>query len=105
MTIIRNATAEQLAAAMDFDHVICVSPGRTVNTSPEYMVYAPSMLDDALDSAQWTLITGRTGQYGYNGPTFHNSEYIGGGLADFILDTPGYYVAVLSEHSPETPEE
>lgn len=105
MTIIRNATADQLSDAMEIDHVIRVLEGHTIDTSPDSGLYAPTMLDDALDSEEWTLITGRSGQYGYDGPTFHNSEYIGGGLADYILDFPGYYVAILSDHSPQTPED
>lgn len=103
--IIANATREQLAEAMDFDHVIRILDHRMIDTKPDYTAYAPEMLDDELDDERWTLLTGRTGQYGYNGPTFHSSEYIGGGLAEYILDTPGYYVTVLSNHSPQTPED
>lgn len=42
----------------------------------------------------WTYETGRTGQYSYNGAHMHSSEYIGGGLAKDILETPGHWVAV-----------
>jgi hypothetical protein len=37
-------------------------------------------------------MTGCTGQYGYNGPIMHESEYVGGGMERRILETPGYYV-------------
>jgi len=40
-------------------------------------------------------LTGYTGQYGYHGAVMHASEYIGGGLADDILSTPGTYVVVV----------
>ena len=105
MTLIDNATPEQLASAMDFDHVIRVLPGRVIETHPAQTLYAPEMLDDEIDSDQWTVLTGFTGQYGYAGPTLHSSEYIGGGLAEYILDTPGLYVAIMSDHSPQTPED
>lgn len=42
----------------------------------------------------WELLTGFTGQYSYNGPIMHNSEFIGGSLERHILETPGYWVAV-----------
>jgi hypothetical protein len=41
------------------------------------------------------LMTGYTGQYGYNGPVMHESEYIGGRLSESILALPGWYVAVV----------
>ena len=41
----------------------------------------------------YELLTGWTGQYGYNGAAMHSSEYIGGALARHILETPGYWQA------------
>ena len=50
----------------------------------------------------WTPLTGFTGQHGYNGPVMHPSEYIGGGLARHILDTPGQYaVATVDDDDGE----
>jgi len=43
----------------------------------------------------WTLLTGFTGQYGYNGALMHPSEFIGGGLERHIRENAGYYVAVI----------
>ncbi len=37
------------------------------------------------------LLTGFTGQYAYNGPCMHESEYVGGGLERYILENPGWY--------------
>lgn len=49
----------------------------------------------------WELLRGFTGQYGYNGPVMHPSEFIGGRLEDHIRDNAGYYVAVAVEGMPE----
>jgi hypothetical protein len=46
-------------------------------------------------SAGWTLLSGFTGQDGYNGPVMHASEYVGGGLERHIRETPGYYVVLI----------
>jgi hypothetical protein len=43
----------------------------------------------------WELMRGYTGQYGYNGPHMHQSEYIGGRMARDILETPGLYVSLM----------
>lgn len=43
----------------------------------------------------WDLLSGYTGQQGYNGPVLHFSEYIGGKLAEDILSTPGTYGATF----------
>lgn len=41
--------------------------------------------------AGWEVLTGYSGQHGYNGPVMHPSEFIGEGLARAILSTPGVY--------------
>jgi hypothetical protein len=79
-----------------------------VTTLPD--VHAPESLPD--DDAElirearasgWEPLSGFTGQYGYRGPILHPSEYIGGGLARHILETPGDY-AVATADDPETGE-
>lgn len=84
-----------LNSAMEFDHPIRVhADGRLTDDVPG--IYAPEVAaDDDDDIGGWTLLRGYTGQYGYNGPHMHASEYIGGRLARDILDTPGIYVAVI----------
>lgn len=79
---------------MEFDHVIEVLGDGTVTDTTG--VWAPEMWDDKLDSTDWQLMHGYSGQWGYSGPTMHPSEYIGGGLARDILAEPGVYVAILS---------
>lgn len=89
---------------MDFDHVIRVlRDGSVVDAGPD--VYAPNCHDGELDSREWSLMTGYTGQYGYSGPCMHASEVIGGGMERDILSRPGLYVALvdypLDDSEPE----
>lgn len=49
--------------------------------------------EDALEKG-WELLHGFSGQHDYNGPAMHPSEYVGGGLARYILENPGYYVVL-----------
>ena len=39
----------------------------------------------------WELVSGFTGQHGYDGPVMHESEYMGGGIVQYTMDTPGIY--------------
>jgi hypothetical protein len=90
-----------LSDRMDFDHVIRVHEDGTVTDEPG--IYAPEMLlDGEISDSDWEFFsTGYTGQYGYNGPIMHNSEFIGGRLERDILETPGVYVAVIANWTPE----
>lgn len=96
---------EALSAAMEFDHVITVHDDGTVTDGPRD-VWAPELWNDddadvtGYDRDRWELLTGYTGQYSYSGAVMHSSEFIGGGLARDILDTPGVYVAVVVECEP-----
>lgn len=86
-------TRDSLNDVMEFDRVIQVHPDGTVSDMPGES--APDLFDDIV-SPGWSLMTGYSGQSGYAGPIMHNSEYIGGRMADDILSTPGIYVAVVS---------
>ena len=95
---------------MEFDHPIYVSDDGTV-ADPLCPLYAPELIgvDDSELQAQahnagWAgLLAGYTGQYGYNGPVMHPSEYVGGGLERYILANPGWYVvtAVVDDEDYE----
>ena len=88
----RAVSADDLNAVMEFDHVIYSHGDGTV--SDVSGVYAPEVHGgDTFTHGTWELLRGRTGQYGYDGPCMHPSEYVGGGLARDILNTPGLYVA------------
>jgi hypothetical protein len=92
---------DDLNALMEFDHPIRVHADGSVSDGLAN-VYAPSLMDEHLDSPDWEFFsTGYTGQYGYRGPIMHDSEFIGGRLADDILAAPGIYCAVVADWSPE----
>ena len=44
----------------------------------------------------WSALNGFSGQYGYRGPVMHSSEYIGGRMAETILESDGLYVPVVA---------
>lgn len=96
-----------LSDRMEFDHVIQIHEDGSITDRND--LYAPDLMDEAIDSDDWEFFsTGYTGQYGYNGPIMHNSEFIGGGLERDILSTPGVYVAVVASWTPgeeDDPEE
>lgn len=115
MTTIVSPTHQQLDDLMEFGHVIHVgrtadglpfiSDDRSSDNAPAYparhpeeniVLYGDSdpgdeQLRDQIPEG-WSLLTGFTGQYSYHGPVMHDSEYIGGGLAEAILEQPGFYV-------------
>lgn len=96
----------ELDDLMEFDHVVRVHADGTVTAAydandrrtwaPELQDYAgdPELLGQAR-SQGWSLMTGYTDQYGYNGPVMHSSEFIGGKMVRDILSTPGLYVALV----------
>lgn len=107
-----NVTVDNLNDVMEFDHVIQVHDDGTV-TVPDG-IYAPELhlfldengqVDADADAdlqdqaAPFSLETGWTGQHGYSGPMMHQSEFIGGGMASYILETPGYWVTVYPSYS------
>jgi len=90
---------------MEFDHVIRVNVDGTVSDSPldPYFdlhvveVTEGHWVDEFSIPEGWDLLRGYTGQYSYSGPVMHQSEYIGGRMAEHILGTPGDYVALVVE--------
>lgn len=90
-------THEELQTMMDFDSVIKVTEDGTISRADG--VYCDGYVDTNTDSwegtAGWELLHAFSSQYSYNGPVMHSSEFIGGGLARHILETPGYYVSLV----------
>ncbi len=100
MNALANVTRDTLNAAMEIDHVIRVHADGTV-TDLVSGIWAPSLYDGDLSQMaghDWRLMDGYSGQYMYAGPVMHPSEYIGGRMADDILSTPGYYVAIVADY-------
>lgn len=104
-----------LNSIMEFDLVIQVHADETVTVAPD--VQAPELhteptegggAEEYLDSphgTSWELLSGYTGQYGYNGPIMHPSEFIGGRMECDILARPGYYVALVADDPDDNIDE
>lgn len=107
-----------LSEIMEFGAVVRVGPGGSVWKVSAF--HAPEVYQDFSDDgfsyqgepyvegdADWKPLTGYSGQHGYSGPMMHSSEYIGGGMAQAILDAPGVYVATVPSpgNAPEVDEE
>ena len=82
---------------MDFDCVVQVDADG--NVMPLMLVHAPELVDGELLAESWTLLDGFSGQQGYSGPLMHQSEYVGGGLEDWILAHPGQYVTLINTYT------
>lgn len=97
------STDNQLSDRMEFEHVVQVKADGTVVDRND--LHGPEMYEGEVGSSDWNLMTGYTGQYGYNGPSMHASEYIGGRMEADILANPGLYVALvdvpLDDSEPE----
>jgi hypothetical protein len=95
-------TRDNLNDSIMFDSPFTVEDDGIVlngRTGPHEGIYAPEIYwaDGALEfhDDDWSLVDGFSGQYGYSGPIMHVSEYLGGGMADYVLETPGIYVVVV----------
>lgn len=67
----------------------------TVTRAPG--LYGPESVEgrddnDYSDLVPWVPVSGFSGQHGYRGPVMHDSEYLGGGMLEYMLETPGVYV-------------
>ena len=106
----RTVTVDTLSEVMEFDHIIYSHGDGTISDVNPYVslwgpyVYTCEQEDGSWTEADvegpWTLLTGFTGQHAYSGPQMHASEYIGGGLARHILETPGFYAATVVHPTP-----
>lgn len=105
--------AEQIHA-IDFDHPFTLHPDGTITDAPG--VYAPAVWHDdetdvMIDGAGWRALTGMTRQDGYHGAVMHASEYIGRGIANYLLDMvvdgeePIMFVVVVVECMPDEDDE
>jgi hypothetical protein len=107
MGIIANVTRDSLNTIMEFDLVIEVRENGTVHTvdsglrenwAPEVSFESESNPESvrkpSVSGDGWTLLSGYSGQFSYSGPIMHPSEYVGGKLADHILETPGLWTIV-----------
>jgi hypothetical protein len=76
------------------------------NVRQKWELYVPSYFDDEIDGSGWeTWSQGYTGQYSYQGPVMHNSEYLGGRMASDLLAEPGVYVLTPAHWRPTIEDE
>ena len=101
-----EVTAATLNRAVEFDSPFRVNDDGTITTSlPD--VYAPECYVPVDDDGQecgppetwvgWSFVGGWSGQQSYSGPIMHPSEYLGGAMARWVLETPGVYVVCAVE--------
>lgn len=93
-------TAETLNRAIEFDCPFEVHDDGTVTSA--HGLYAPADVywiedtngigDIEMDNSSWYPLYGFSSQYNYPGPVMHPSEYVGGRMAQEMLDNPGVYV-------------
>ena len=103
-------TANTLNTRIDFDSAFGVDSDGNIIDAPD--AYSPDVEHCEVNgvdiqSDDWEAFSGGyTGQYGYSGPVMHASEFIGGRLAEDILNTPGTYVicSVDVNCDPDAPE-
>lgn len=109
-TIEPGVQSFNLEDIMDFDHVVWVDEKGDVHDDMPNSPWEPVLEDggmsfpvvsdgDSYSDVRWELVDGYSGQSGYRGPIMHSSEYIGGDMADHILSTPGWYVALINDGS------
>lgn len=111
-----------LNGLMTIDHVVHVHSDGRVTDNDTQGIYAPEVhcdytgpfaeaqisrehtaaMVESVTAQGWTLATGWSSQYLTRGddPIMHESEFIGGPLADHIRETPGYWVALTVELHP-----
>jgi hypothetical protein len=107
---------DSLNSIMQFDHIIISHGDGTIDDETNItrllsgvLPRSPELIDGHLsvieqDLNGWELLDGYSGQFGYRGPIMHSSEFIGGKMADHILENAGYYVAIVAETSDVTPD-
>lgn len=79
----------EVIQSQEFDHPFILTPNGEVRDAPSSVV-TPDVTNDPTGDVEvsqgWTALTGMTGQYAYNGAIMHPSEFIGGGIAERMVD-------------------
>jgi hypothetical protein len=91
------STLGERVQAVEFDWPFTITNGEVIDVPG---VYAPSVYlyegdrAETIDDQRWRLLShGWTGQYGYNGPVMHASEFIGEGIAEQLAEMAEDYRA------------
>ena len=98
MSIERQAvTRDTLNSVMEFDSVVYSHGDGTISNA--LGVHAPDVVEygEGLESdlGGWEAVNGYSRQYSYGGPVMHPSEYLGGAMAEYVLENPGNYAMVV----------
>lgn len=97
-------TADTLDDMVEFDSPFLINGDGTAELSGNFApnVYGEQGQNDpeieASPKKGWEFMRGYTGQYGYNGPEMHTSEFLGGRMAEDIVNTPGEYAVVAVQY-------
>lgn len=102
-------TPDTLDTLAEFGRVFRINPDGTLDfvQSDDRRQWAPQRVeDDLIDGlpearSTWKFVRGFSGQDRYSGPVMHASEYLGGGMARHVLETPGLYVVTEAFVSQE----
>jgi hypothetical protein len=102
------STLGERVNAVEFDHPFTITNGEVIDVPN---AYAPSVYlaegedSETIDGQGWEFVShGWTGQYGYNGPVMHASEFIGEGIAERLAEIAEDYQAfatVIVDFIPE----
>lgn len=97
-------TRDTLSGLIEFDQPFTIGPDGSLSFPRE--VWAPSVYLEVdgdgqyvggpdIDDDSWSFVDGFSGQYRYAGPIMHASEFLGGRMAQHVLETPGTYVVTV----------
>lgn len=112
--------------AQEFDQVFQITEGgvldgpagiyapESVENDSEHDILVDGVPKRGLTSTGWQALEGYTGQYGYDGAVMHDSEFIGGHLANDMIEmsatyeaegTPLLWTKVLASYEEEGEDE
>lgn len=108
-------TLAELIQSQEFDSPFTIHPDGRLTDTFEERPYAPSVyngdegqdIDIDCGPTKWRALRGLTGQSGYHGAVMHCSEYVGRGIADYMLrmvtdsEEPITFCIVVVECWPE----
>ena len=95
-----TVTPDNLNDLAEFDRVFMVHNDGTVSFPDG--IYAPGVVHEDTErnradigDKDFQAVTGWSDQYTYSGPVMHPSEFLGGRMAEWVLETPGIYAVVV----------
>lgn len=102
------STLGERVQAVEFDHPFTIVSGDVQDVAGVYSpeVYNLTVGDVEIGSDEWEAVSqNMTGQYGYNGPVMHASEYIGEVMAERLAELAEDYRAFVITTVEVLPDE